>query len=125
VLTAGLILGAVLALAAALTVANVVRLALVARRDEVEIMHLIGAPPAYVRGPFIVEGVLQGGAGALLAIVGLAIAYMVLRRPYLAPLAVALNISGVHFLSFSLSLALFLGGMIVGCLGGLIASRHT
>ena len=37
--------------AAALTVANVVRLALYARRDELEIMDLVGAPPAYVRGP--------------------------------------------------------------------------
>ena len=88
-------------------------------------MHLIGAPPAYVRGPFIVEGVLQGGAGALLAILALALAYLLLRRPYLTPLAAALNISGVHFLSLGLSLTLFVGGMIVGCCGGLIASRHT
>lgn len=123
--TAGLALGAVLALAAALTVANVVRLALLARRDEVEIMHLVGAPPAYVRGPFIVEGVVQGGVGALVALLGLAAAYLILQRPYLAPLASALNVSGVRFLSLSLSFGLLLGGMLVGCLGGLIASRHT
>ena len=51
----------VLTLAAALTVANVVRLALYARRDEIEIMQLVGAPQAYIRGPFVMEGVLQGG----------------------------------------------------------------
>ncbi len=61
-------LALVLVLAAALTVASVVRLALHARRQEVEIMHLVGAPLAYIRGPFVVEGVLQGGLGALVAL---------------------------------------------------------
>ena len=53
----------------ALTVANVVRLAASRGEDEIEIMTLVGAPLAYIRGPFVVEGVLQGGAGALLAMV--------------------------------------------------------
>ena len=61
----GLVLGAVLTIAAALTVANVVRLALYARRDELDIMQLVGAPQVYIRGPFVMEGVLQGGIGAL------------------------------------------------------------
>ena len=60
----------VLALAAALTVANVVRLALHARRDEIEIMQLVGAPQVYVRGPFVMEGVFQGGIGAVVALAG-------------------------------------------------------
>ena len=57
----GLVLAAVLTIAAALTVASVVRLALHARRDEIEIMQLVGAPPTYIRGPFVMEGTLQGG----------------------------------------------------------------
>ena len=52
-----------LGIAAALTVANVVRLAAYARRDEIEIMQLVGAPFAFIRGPFVAEGVLQGGLG--------------------------------------------------------------
>lgn len=55
----GLVLGLVLSVAAALTVANVVRLALYARRDEIEIMQLVGAPELYIRGPFVMEGLLQ------------------------------------------------------------------
>ena len=55
-------------LAAAVTVATVVRLGLVARHDEIEIMELVGAPLTYIRGPFVAEGLLQGGIGALLAI---------------------------------------------------------
>jgi len=49
----GGVLGVMLTLAAALTVANVVRLGLYARRDELDIMELVGAPRAYVRGPFV------------------------------------------------------------------------
>ena len=57
-----------MALAAAVTVAAVVRLGLHARRDEIEIMELVGAPLAFIRGPFVAEGFLQGGIGALLAL---------------------------------------------------------
>ena len=74
-------LAAFLTIAAALTVANVVRLALYARRDEIEIMQLVGAPQTFIRGPFVMEGVLQGGIGALLALAALALAFLAVRGP--------------------------------------------
>jgi cell division transport system permease protein len=118
----GLVLGSVLAIAAALTVANVVRLALYARREELDIMNLVGAPQAFVRGPFVMEGVLQGGLGALVALLALGAAYMAIRARYLQPLASALNVSSIHFLPVELCILLVLGGMAVGCLGGLVAA---
>jgi cell division transport system permease protein len=118
----GWLLGAFLTIAAALTVANVVRLALWARRDEIEIMHLVGAPQTFVRGPFVMEGVLQGGIGALLALAALALAFLVVRARYLVPLAEALNLSGIRFLAPELCLLLVAGGTAVGCLGGLVAT---
>src|SRR4051812_33179957 len=118
----GWVLGSVLAIAAALTVANVVRLALYARRDELEIMDLVGAPPAYVRGPFIMEGVLQGGIGALIALIALAAAFLAMRGRYLVPLASALNMSSIAFLPAELCVLMIVGGMAVGCLGGVVAA---
>ena len=118
----GLVLGSVLTIAAALTVANVVRLALYARRDELDIMQLVGAPQAYIRGPFVMEGVLQGGLGALVALAALGVAFLALRGQYLAPMASALNLSSVHFLPPALCASLLAGGMIVGCLGGFVAA---
>jgi cell division transport system permease protein len=118
----GFLLGSVLTVAAALTVANVVRLALYARRDELEIMQLVGAPQAYVRGPFVMEGVLQGGAGALLALAVLGVAYLALRARYFVPLAAALNVSSIQFLPLQLCFLLVIGGMAVGCIGGLVAA---
>jgi cell division transport system permease protein len=121
----GLVLGALLTLAAALTVANVVRLALFARRDEIDIMQLVGAPPVFIRGPFVMEGVLQGGIGALGALVVLAVAFLTLKTRYLVPLASAINLSGVTFLSPALAVGLVFGGMLVGCIGGLVAASRN
>jgi cell division transport system permease protein len=117
----GLALAAVLTLASALTVANVVRLGLVARRDELEIMHLVGAPAAYIRGPFVMEGVLQGGAGAAVALVALAALFLFVRARYLVEVAPAIDVSALRFLSVELCAVLIAGGMVVGCLGGLVA----
>ena len=118
-------LGALLTLAAALTVANVVRLALYARRDELEIMQLVGAPTAYIRGPFVMEGVLQGGFGALIALVGLTLAFFVVRGRYLTPLASAVSLSSVRFLPAEVCVLLVVGGMAVGCVGGIVAAWRS
>ena len=121
----GLVLGLVLTIAAALTVANVVRLALYARRAEVDIMGLVGAPQAFIRGPFVMEGVLQGGIGATFALVALAGGFFALRARYLAPLASSINLSSVQFLPVAPCVFLVVGGMAVGCLGGLVATWHS
>jgi len=118
----GGVLGALLTLAAALTVANVVRLGLYARRDELDIMELVGAPSAYVRGPFVMEGTLQGGLGALAALAALGVVFLALRGRYLVPLAQAINLSAVRFLPVELCVLLVAGGMLVGCIGGLVAA---
>ena len=121
----GLAFGAILTMAAGLTVANVVQLALHARRDEVEIMQLVGAPSAYIRGPFVMEGVLQGGIGALAALALLGALFLVVRGRFLTPLAASVNLSSVGFLPAELCAMLLFGGMAVGCLGGLVAARRT
>ena len=106
-----------LALAAAMTVANVVRLAAVSRRAEIEIMQLVGAPLAFVRGPFVAEGILQGGLGALLAMLALAVVYLFLRARYAAEIASVLG-GTLAFLPALVTILVIAGGMLLGCLGG-------
>ena len=118
----GMGLGLVLTVAAGLTVANVVRLALYARRDELEIMELVGAPGVYIRGPFVVEGVLQGGIGASVALLALAMTFFALHGRYLAPLSTAMSLSAVRFLAPASCVAIVAGGMVVGCIGGVVAA---
>ncbi|MCA1559576.1 MAG: ABC transporter permease [Acidobacteria bacterium] len=119
----GLLIIGMLSVAAALTVANVVRLAAHARRDEIEIMQLVGAPFAYVRGPFIVEGILQGGAGALLAISLLGVLFAVARARFQTLAVDALGLTSVVFMPPELWVVILLGGMVLGCIGGVIVAR--
>jgi cell division transport system permease protein len=125
VTSVGLIIVMLLSIAAALTVANVVRLAAHARREEIEIMQLVGAPLAYVRGPFVAEGLLQGGGGALLAILALWGIVLVGRARFGQFASEALGVSHVAFLPFQLWLLLVAGGMLLGCIGGLIVARSV
>lgn len=64
----GFILTVTLAVIAILVTFNTIRLAIYGYREEIEIMHLVGASPWFVKGPFLVEGVLQGSIAALLTL---------------------------------------------------------
>lgn len=121
--TLGLGLVAVLALASCLTITAVVRLALHARRAEIEIMQLVGAPLAYIRGPFVVEGTLLGLAGAIIALGLLVALYLGIREPLVAWASGVVDVGDVGFLSPGMTAALLAGGAAIGCLGGALASR--
>jgi cell division protein FtsX len=71
------------------------------------------------------EGVLQGGIGALAAVAVLGLAFVALKARYLTPMASAINLSQVRFLPVELCVLLVVGGMTVGCVGGFVAARLT
>jgi cell division transport system permease protein len=121
----GFALVAVLVIAAALTVASVVSLALVARRHEIHIMQLVGAPIAYIKGPFVVEGLIQGGVGALVALVVLWFVFLVARVRVGTWLAGVIDPASIVFLSAASAAGLLAAGLAVGSIGGLIAARGT
>jgi cell division transport system permease protein len=122
---AGFALAALMAAAAAVTVATVVRLGLHARREEVEIMDLVGAPMVFIRGPFVAEGVLQGGLGAALALGLLWLGFALARGWWGADIQAILNGAAVVFLPPMLLISLVAGSMAVGALGGFAAARHA
>jgi cell division transport system permease protein len=120
---AGAVFAGILVLAAALTVTNVVRLALFSRRDEIEIMELVGAPLSFIRGPFICEGVIQGGVGAALALVLLKLAVTAGAARLAAVTGGLIASNALAFLPTTTSALVVLGGMAVGCAGGFVAAR--
>ena len=67
------LLAALLAIASVLLIANTIRLSLYARRREVEVMKLVGATDWFIRWPFVLEGVICGALGGVLAILLLAV----------------------------------------------------
>jgi cell division transport system permease protein len=117
----GLGFGAVLAVAAILTVTTATTLVLHARRSETEIMRLVGAPEFTIRMPLLLQGLVQGVLGALLALVALAAAHHFVA-PKIAPLMmVALGVNGITFLPVAHVAAIAAAGAALGALGGFFA----
>lgn len=117
----GLVVGAVLALAAILTVTTATTLALHVRREELEIMRLVGASEMVIRLPLFLQGLLQGLIGAGVAVGGLALAWA-LARPVLEPLlSGTLGLPRAHFFSPGEVGLLVSGGGFLGAFGGLMA----
>jgi len=119
----GALLGGILVLAGVFTISNVIRLTVYARQDELDIMRLVGATRGYVKGPFVVEGMLQGGLGGLVSVGLLWIAFRVLATDAMA--ASDLMGRAVVFMPRHLSLLLVAGGMIVGIAGSLVSLGRT
>lgn len=120
---AGLVVTVVLLLGAAFTVTAVVRLSLHARRDEIDIMQLVGAPTAFVRGPFVVEGLLLGGMGAVAALAGLGVAFAMFRTWLGEDAAGLLAGQPLTFLGWHDLVLLVAAGLAVGAVAGWVASR--
>jgi cell division transport system permease protein len=115
---AGWFLGGILVLAGVFTISNVIRLTIYAREDEIDIMRLVGATQAYVKGPFVAEGLLQGGLGGLVATLLLWLALQWVSRD----LASAELMGGASLsLPPGVALLLVAGGMVVGVGGSLLS----
>ncbi len=115
---------ALLGVAALLVVANTIRLAVYARRDEIEIMKLVGATDGYVRAPFLLEGALQGLCGAALAAAGLvAVQRLVLPRAAEA-FSFASGASAPHLAAQHCAL-LAAAGALVGLCGSYLAVARS
>src|SRR6478752_886457 len=112
----------VLLISSTLLVANTIRLSIFARRREIEVMKLVGATNWFVRGPFMLEGLICGVGGSVLAVILLVIGKEV-ALPSILP-----HIGGgsdVHALPFALNaLALLLAGLLLGALGSGLTLRR-
>ena len=117
----GLGIGTVLAASMVTILANTIRLTLHARRDEIEIMKLIGATTAFIKTPFVLEGALLGGVGALCSLFllrtlfGLAEAKLALRGTFWG------IGRGLVFLPDRVTVAFLLLGIMLGCLGSVVS----
>jgi cell division transport system permease protein len=117
----GLSVGVVLAVAAILTVTTATTLVLHLRRDEMEIMRLVGASEMVIRLPRVVQGMTQGLIAAVIALAVLEAAYAG-AAPRLEPLLpLTLGLQRAIFLSVPQMLLLIVGGAALGAMGGLLA----
>jgi cell division transport system permease protein len=116
-----LFLIAVVILLAASTVliANTIRLSIFARRREIEVMKLVGASNWFIRGPFMLEGLITGVIGSLLAI------FILLLGKEFVISSVWFHDKGVHALAFPLNALILLGlGLVIGVAGSGLTLRR-
>ncbi|MBM6676506.1 ABC transporter permease [Olsenella uli] len=120
---AAIALVAMLTFVAFVFINNTIRLAITARRREIAIMRLVGASNSFIRGPFVMEGVLESLIAALLAIAALAAGMNVLMPMLQENLSfLAFNVpSEVLYATFG---ALLLVGILIGLFGSAIAMRR-
>jgi cell division transport system permease protein len=111
-----------LTLASVLLIANTIRLSLYARRREVEVMKLVGATDWFIRWPFVIEGVVVGAAGALLAIAVLAFTKVALLDPLASNWTL---IAAPRTIAFSALVIVLMGAaVVVSALGSGLSLRR-
>ena len=114
----GLGVGALLALAAILSVTTATTLVLHARRQETEIMRLVGAAEALIRLPLLLQGMFQGLVGGLLALTILVVAHRLVALHLDPVLSLTVGLPHLKFLpAWDLTL-LVVAGTLLGGLGG-------
>jgi cell division transport system permease protein len=113
-----------LLLASTLLIANTIRLSIFSRRREIEVMKLVGATNWFVRGPFMLEGLLCGVAGAAGAVI-LLIAGKTIALPSLLHTGPLKAGDDVNALSFTLNALILLGtGLLLGAAGSGLTIRR-
>src|SRR5437868_13135368 len=118
----GLAFAALLTIASILLIANTIRLSLYARRREVEVMKLVGATDWFIRWPFVIEGIIVGAAGGVLAIAVLAITKVALLDPLLSGWSL---VSVVRTIAFPALVAVLLSASaLVSALGSGLSLRR-
>jgi cell division transport system permease protein len=116
------LLAVLLVVASVLLIANTIRLSLYARRREVEVMKLVGATDWFIRWPFVLEGVLIGALGGILAILLLGVVKVALVDPLAAQFAL---IAAPDTINFGLLIAVLLAASVgVSAIGSGLSLRR-
>jgi cell division transport system permease protein len=112
----------VLLAASTILIANTIRLSVHARRREIEVMKLVGASNWYVRGPFMLEGLLTGLAGSVAAVILLFVSREIAIPRILGHIQ---DDADVRALAFTwTALILVMGGLAIGALGSGLTLRR-
>jgi cell division transport system permease protein len=115
-------LAALLVAASIFLIANTIRLSLYARRREVEVMKLVGATDWFIRWPFVIEGIIVGALGTLLAILLLAIGKIAIIDPLASDFSL---ISAPDTMPFGLLIAVMMGaGILISAIGSGLSLRR-
>jgi cell division transport system permease protein len=118
------VLAGILFVATFFIVRSTVRLAVLAQKDEIEVMQLIGAPEELIQAPFVVEGMIQGFIGAGLSLLGLWLLLLFLRDHTPTSIGFFGSLGRLQFIDWK-SIALILAiGSLLGASGSVFSLRR-
>ncbi len=115
----GLVFGGLLFLAALFIITNTVKLTIYSRKDEIEILKLVGATNRFVKIPFLIEGSIQGFLGGSVALIVLFLVYVVIITKI--DLSIGFASLDIIFLSPQFILLLLLMSSIIGFIGSTVS----
>ncbi|MDB5167456.1 MAG: rane protein of unknown function [Candidatus Saccharibacteria bacterium] len=120
----GIVAGSIFVLISSLIIFNTIRMAIFNRREEIDMMKLIGADKSFIRGPFVVEAIVYGFIAAVIATgIGLAILYAL--APTLSQyVTIQPTIDFVTFYIPFVLLGMILVGAFIGIVSSLLATRR-
>lgn len=120
----GTIFGLFLFFSAFLIVATTIRLVLLTRKSEIEILRLLGATPIYIGLPFLLEGGVVGMIGGTVALLLVYLFYQIGLQQGLLSLLQLLGVERITFLPLHWQIALILGGAALGFFASFVAMRR-
>jgi cell division transport system permease protein len=119
----GLGIGFFLGIAVITITANTIRLSIYARREEIELMRLIGAKEGFIRAPFFIEGAVVGFLGAVIALLSLAGLFFIFEQRFTLGNQILWNSLPFDFLPYEVLLLLLVLATCLGGMGGYFSAR--
>ncbi|MBW2193616.1 MAG: ABC transporter permease [Deltaproteobacteria bacterium] len=119
---AGYALGGLFFMASVFIVANTTRLVLYSRREEVEIMRLVGAEESFIKAPFYIQGIIQGALGAAIGLAVLFIVFLFVSSNMAQDFSYGLI--NIRFFSPGIFSIILLCSMVVGWLGAFLSLKQ-
>ena len=120
----GALLGGFLVIAAVFIVSNTIKLTIYSRRDELEVMALVGATRFFIKAPFLLEGLIQGMIGSALSVLLLFGIYEGFLQNAGNFITFNPTTSGLSFLSVEYIAGLLLAGTMLGFIGSLTSLKR-
>lgn len=118
----GYAMGALFFVATVLIVANTIRLVLYSRREEVEIMRLVGATDHFIRTPFYIEGIIQGALGGIMGLTTLFVLFVFISSN--VDKSLTSSLFAIRFLSWEAFLGILICSMFVGWMGCFLSLKQ-
>lgn len=105
-------------------ISNTIKLSIYTRKDEIDLMSLLGATHRFIKAPLVFEGILQGTGGALLALAAVKFVHLYIILQFQGSLESTFRGFDFQYLTTPLICSILIAGMVIGVFGSLLPVNH-